>query len=74
MRAGHERAVVVEAGIAPAFVVVEPELALELAVVELDPPAQPCEPGEPFGLAVFGEVREPVVGRLLGVRGSLDDQ
>src|SRR6266516_3275685 len=35
MRAGDERAVVVEAEVAPPFVVVEAELALELAVVEL---------------------------------------
>jgi hypothetical protein len=33
--AGDERCVVVKAGVAPAFVVVESELAFELAVVEL---------------------------------------
>ena len=49
MRAGDERGVVVEAEVAAAFVVVEPELAFELAVVELDRPAQPGEPGEPLG-------------------------
>ena len=52
VRAGDERAVVVEAAVAAAFVVVEPELALELAVVELDRPAQPGEPGEPLGRGV----------------------
>ena len=50
MRAGDECGVVVEAAVASAFVMVEPELALELAVVELDRPAQPGEPGEPFQL------------------------
>jgi len=44
--AGDERAVVMEAEVASAFVVVEPELALELAVVELDLPGQPGESGE----------------------------
>ena len=46
--AGDERGVVVEAGVAAAFVVVEAEFAFELAVVELDRPAQPGEPGEPL--------------------------
>jgi hypothetical protein len=46
--AGDERAVVVKAGVASAFVVVESEFAFELAVVELDRPAQPGKPGEPF--------------------------
>ena len=44
--AGDERAVV-EAEVAAAFVVVESELALELAVVELDRPAHACKPGKP---------------------------
>ena len=48
MRAGDERGVVVEAEVAAAFVVVEPELAFQLAVVELDRPAQPGEPREPL--------------------------
>jgi hypothetical protein len=39
---GDHGAVVVKADITAAFVVVEAELALELAVVELDPPAQPA--------------------------------
>jgi len=38
----------VEAGVASAFVVIEPELAFELAVVELDRPAQARQSGEPF--------------------------
>ena len=45
---------VVEAEVAAAFVVVEPELAFELAVVELDRPAQPGEPGEPLARLVLG--------------------
>src|SRR6266508_2554832 len=63
VRAGDERAVVVEAGVASAFVVVEAELAFELAVVELDRPAQPRESGEPFAVGVGGKVREPVIAR-----------
>jgi hypothetical protein len=42
---------VVEAGVASAFVVVEPELAFQLAVIELDRPAQAGQAGEP--LAAF---------------------
>jgi hypothetical protein len=72
--AGDERAVVVEAGVASAFVVVEAELTFELAVVELDRPAQPGEPGKPLGRRVGGEVGEPVVAWLFGVPGPLDDQ
>ena len=60
MRAGDERAVVVEAEVAAALVVVEPELALELAVVELDCPAQAGEPGEPLRALGLGEVREAI--------------
>jgi hypothetical protein len=56
VRAGDERAVVVEAGVASAFVVVEAEFAFELAVVELDRPAQPREPGEPLAALCFGQV------------------
>jgi hypothetical protein len=45
--------------------VVEAELALQLAVVELDLPAQPGEAREALGLDVGGQVGEPVVARLL---------
>jgi hypothetical protein len=72
--AGDERAVVVEACVASAFVVVEAEFAFELPVVELDRPAQPGEPREPLGFAVGGQVGEPVVGRRLRAGGPLDDQ
>ena len=72
--AGDERAVVVETGIASAFVVVEAEFSFELAVVELDRPAQLREPREALGVGVGGEVGEPVVRRCLGVWGPLDDQ
>lgn len=41
--------VVVPAGVGAAFVVVEPELVFELAVVELDLPAQVREPDELCG-------------------------
>ena len=66
VRDGDERGVVVEAEVASSFVVVEPELAFQLPVVELDRPAQAGEPGEPLVAFPFGEVGEPVVGR--GVR------
>ena len=46
--AGDQRRVVVEPGVAAAFVVVEAEFAFELAVVERDRPAEPREPGEPL--------------------------
>src|SRR5215210_3970868 len=72
--AGDQGAVVVEAGVAAALVVVEPELAFELAVVELDRPAQPREPREPLVAAVLGQVRQPVVGRGVLVLGPFDDQ
>ena len=71
MRAGDERAVVVKAAVAAALVVVEAELALELAVVELDRPAQPGEPREPFWFGVLGQARQPVVGRGVLVFGPI---
>jgi hypothetical protein len=52
----------------------EPELAFELAVVELNHPPQPGEPRESLRLGAGGEVGDPVVGRCLGVFGPLDDQ
>src|SRR5207253_2072176 len=74
VRAGDERTVVVEAGVASALVVVESELALQLPVVELDRPAQAGEPGEPLAGLLLAEVGEPVVARGLGAGGPLDDQ
>ena len=53
---------------------VEPELALELAVVEFDHPSQPREPGEPLRLGAGGEVRDPVVAGCLGAVRPFDDQ
>ena len=71
----HQRAVVVtKAEVAAAFVVVKAKLALELLVVELDLPPQAGEAGEPLGLGVGGEVREPVIGRLILALGPFDDQ
>ena len=61
---GHQRGVVIPAEPGAALVVVQAELALELLVVEFDLPAQSGEAGEPLGLGLGGEVREPVVGRL----------
>jgi hypothetical protein len=50
----HQRAVVVKAEVAAAFVVVKAELALELLVVELDHPAQSGEARELLGFGVGG--------------------
>jgi hypothetical protein len=74
VRAGDERGVVVEAAVAAALVVVEPELAFELPVVELDCPAQAGEPREPLERLVPAEVGEPVVAGGLLALGPLDDQ
>src|SRR6266545_5061450 len=74
MGAADERGVVVEAGVASSFVVIEPELALELAVVEFDRPAQAGEPGEPLAARPLREVGEPVVARGLVAFGPFDDQ
>ena len=71
MCAGDERAVVVKAGVAAAFVVVESEFAFELAVVELDRPAQPGEPGESFARRPRRQVGEPVVTRPVGPRRAI---
>src|SRR5258708_24623932 len=65
VRAGDERAVVVEAGVASALVVIESELALQLPVVEFDRPAQAGEPGQTLAVCVGGEIGEPVVGRVV---------
>jgi len=62
---GHQRGVVVPPEPGAAFVVVEPELAFELFVVELHLPAHACQPCQPLGLGVGGQVCDPVVGRLL---------
>src|SRR3954471_20641977 len=62
---GHQRGVVVPPEPGAAFVVVEPELAFELLVVELHLPAHACQPCEPLGLGVGGQVGDPVVGWLL---------
>src|SRR5262249_4025857 len=74
LRAGDECGVVVEAGVAAAFVVVESELAFELPVVELDLPAQSGEPCQPLARLVVWEVGEPVVGWRLGALGPFEDQ
>jgi len=71
MRGRDERAVVVEAEVASPFEVVEPELALELAIVELDRPAQA---GEALRARVCGKVREPEVARRFLALGPLDDE
>jgi hypothetical protein len=71
---GDERAVVVKAWVAAAFVVIEAELALELLVVELDHPAQAREPGELLGLGRGREVGDPVIGRLVVAFGPFGDQ
>jgi hypothetical protein len=47
---------VMEAQIAASLVVIEAELAFELAVVEFDRPAQSCQPSEPFAALLFGQI------------------
>ncbi len=74
MSTGDQSTVMVEARIAPALVVIETKLAFQLPVVELDGPAQAGEAGQTFGLGVFGEVREPVVGWGVLPLGPLDDE
>ena len=74
VRGGHERGVVIPAEPGAAFVVIEPEFAFELFVVELDLPPQPGEAGELLGLGVGGEVGDPVVDRLLLPFGPFGDQ
>ena len=56
MRGRDQRGVVIPAEPGAAFVVIEAELAFELAVVELDLPAQPGEAGEPLGLGAGGRL------------------
>src|SRR6266571_5355764 len=74
MRRGDERGVVVPAQVGAPLVVVEPELALQLLVVELDLPAQPGQAREPLWLFAAGQVGEPVVGWRLLAFGPLADQ
>src|SRR5712691_12999755 len=53
---------------------VESELAFQLAVIELDRPAQAGEAGEPLAAFRLGQVGEPVVARRVGAGGPVDDQ
>ena len=71
---GDQGGVVIPAEPGAAFVVVQAELAFELFVVELDLPPQSGQAGKPLGLGVGGEVREPVIGRLILALGPFDDQ
>src|SRR3954452_24188375 len=57
--------VVVEAAPAPPLVVVEPQLLLELLVIPLDPPAQLRGRDQLLDRGRLGDVRKPVLGRLL---------
>jgi len=56
VRGGDQRGVVVPAQVGAPLVVIEAELALELAVVELDLPAQPGQARELGGIGVRGQV------------------
>ena len=56
VRRSDQRGVVVPSEPGAAFVVVEPELAFELFVVELHLPAQACQACEPLGTGVGGQV------------------
>ena len=50
MGTGDERAVVMEARVAPALVMVQAQFPLELPIVEFDHPAQAGQTGEAFRL------------------------
>ncbi len=69
-----ERRVMVEAAPAAAFVMAEPEILLAVAVVALDPPAEPGEMNEALQGGVLGQVREPVLSRLGFVFGPFDQE
>ena len=56
MGGGHQSGVVVPTEPGAALVMVEPELTLELLVVELHLPAHSCQPHEPLGVGVGGQV------------------
>jgi hypothetical protein len=68
--ARDERRVVVKAEVAAPLVVVEPKLALQLPVVELDRPAQTGEPGEPLP-GPQGSL-DPPRSILFGRRGAVN--
>ncbi len=53
---------------------IEPELPLELAVVQLDHPAQAGQLGQALGRRVGGQVGEPVVAWARGRGGPLHDE
>ena len=74
MRDGDAGEVVVQPAEGAAFVVVQAEALLELAVVVLDTPAELGEVHEPGQWRVGGQVGEPVLDRLVLVLGPLGEQ
>src|ERR1700733_14552338 len=74
VRGSHERGAVIPAQPRATFVVVQAELSFELAVVELDLPAQARQPREAPGRGGGGQVRDPVVSRLRFAFGPFGDQ
>lgn len=61
VRGGDQGGVVMPARITAPLVVIEAELAPQLAVVKLDHPAQPGQVGQALGRGALGQVGEPVV-------------
>ena len=57
-----------------AFVVIQAEALLEFAVVVLDAPAELREPNERHERRVGGQVREPVLDRLVLALGPFGEQ
>src|ERR1039458_5173566 len=73
VRGGDERCVVVPAGVGASLVVVQAQLALELAIVELDHPAQPGQAREALWFGVGGEVAGPVDSPTVAALRQPDD-
>ena len=67
VRDGDAGEVVVQAAVAAALEVIQPEALLELAVVVLDAPPELGQRREPDSWAVGGQVGEPVLDRLVAL-------
>src|SRR3954468_11254975 len=63
-----------EAAPATAFVVTEADLLLQILVVALDHPPCLCDLGQVLECGAWRQVGQPVLARLLGALGPLDQQ